>query len=34
MRRALDIIRAELEVSMALTGTRDVTSVSPDVIAV
>ena len=33
VRRALDIIRAELEVSMALTGVRDVRSVSPDVIA-
>jgi len=33
VRRTLDIIRAELEVSMALTGVRDVRSVSPDVIA-
>ncbi len=33
VRRALDIIRAELEVSMALTGTCDVKSVRPDVIA-
>ena len=33
VKRALDLIRAELEVTMALTGTRDVKSVSPDVIA-
>ncbi len=33
VRRALDLIRAELETSMALTGVRDVRSVSPDVIA-
>jgi L-lactate dehydrogenase (cytochrome) len=31
--RALELIRAELEVAMALTGTRDVSSVSRDVIA-
>jgi L-lactate dehydrogenase (cytochrome) len=33
VRRALEVIRAELEVSMALTGTRDVRAVSADVIA-
>jgi L-lactate dehydrogenase (cytochrome) len=33
VRRALEMIRAELEVSMALTGTRDVRSVARDVIA-
>ncbi|MGH6768714.1 MAG: alpha-hydroxy acid oxidase [Xanthobacteraceae bacterium] len=33
VRRALDLIRAELEVAMALTGTRDVRAVSRDVIA-
>jgi L-lactate dehydrogenase (cytochrome) len=33
VRAALEFIRAELEVSMALTGTRDVRSVSSDVIA-
>src|SRR5262249_36582265 len=31
-RRALDIIRAELEVAMTLTGTRDVRAVSGEVI--
>ncbi len=33
VRRALDIIRAELEVSMALTGQRDVGAIGADVIA-
>ena len=33
VRTALDLIRAELQVSMALTGTRDVRKVSRDVIA-
>jgi L-lactate dehydrogenase (cytochrome) len=33
VRSALELIRAELQVSMALTGTRDVRSVSRDVIA-
>jgi L-lactate dehydrogenase (cytochrome) len=33
VRQALDIIRAELEVAMTLTGTRDVRSVTSDVLA-
>jgi L-lactate dehydrogenase (cytochrome) len=33
VRRALDLIRAELEVSMALTGQRDVRTIARDVIA-
>ncbi len=33
VRQALDILRAELEVAMTLTGTRDVRNVSRDVIA-
>jgi len=32
VRRALDIIRAELEVAMTLTGTRDVRTVTGEVI--
>ena len=32
VKRALDVLRAELEVSMALTGMRDVTSISSNVI--
>jgi len=33
VRRALDLIRTELEVSMALTGQRDVRAIARDVIA-
>jgi L-lactate dehydrogenase (cytochrome) len=33
VRRALDLIRAELEVSMALTGQCDVKAITRDVIA-
>jgi isopentenyl diphosphate isomerase/L-lactate dehydrogenase-like FMN-dependent dehydrogenase len=33
VRQALDIIRAELEVALTLTGTRDVQAVTREVIA-
>jgi isopentenyl diphosphate isomerase/L-lactate dehydrogenase-like FMN-dependent dehydrogenase len=33
VRQALEVIRAELEVAMTLTGTRDVRSLSGEVLA-